>query len=149
VYRELVEGIDADELTFELIAAAAPPRMLDVGCGMGELSERVAHELGVRVTAIDFSERMVELSRARGVNARLADVHTFGPDNGDDLLARRFRSVERHDAIGSAVFPDAASVRRFIAMTITRAHLADRVPDFEGELRTRSDHVAFVAREPR
>jgi SAM-dependent methyltransferase len=214
-YRELVEGIDADEVTFELIAAAAPARMLEVGCGMGELSERVARDLGVSVTAVDFSERMVELSRARGVDVRLADAQdlpfadrsfelvvanwvlyhlpdvvrgigelarvltpdgtliaasvgegnmeelwnmvgdspthdlSFGADNGADLLSRRFRNVERHDAIGTAVFPDAAAVRRFVAMTITRAHLADRVPDFEGEFRTRSAHVVFVAREPR
>ena len=74
---------------------------------------------------------------------------SFGSDNGAELLSRRFRNVERHDAIGTAVFPDAAAVRKFVAMTITRAHLADRVPEFEGEFRTRSAHVVFVAREPR
>jgi SAM-dependent methyltransferase len=214
-YRDLVEGIDAEELTFELVAAAAPARMLEVGCGMGELSERVARELGVSVTAVDFSERMVELSRARGVDAQLGDAQnlpfedgtfdvavanwvlyhlpdvdrgvgelarvltpagtliaasvgagnmeelwslvgdsasrelSFGAENGAEILSRRFRNVERHDAIGTVVFPDVAAVRRFVAMTITRAHLADRVPDFEGELRTRSAHVVFVAREPR
>jgi SAM-dependent methyltransferase len=214
-YRELVEGIDADELTFELIAAAKPARLLEVGCGMGELAERVTRDLGVRVTAIDFSPRMVELTRARGIDVRLGDAQelpfendsfdaavanwvlyhlpdvdrgiselarvltgdgmlitatvgernmeelwelvgdtptrglSFGPDTGAELLSRRFRNVERHDAIGTAVFPDAPSMRRFVAMTITRAHLADRVPDFEGEFRTRSAHVVFVAREPR
>jgi hypothetical protein len=74
---------------------------------------------------------------------------SFGAENGAELLSRRFRSVEGHEAIGIAVFPDAAAVRKFVAMTITRAHLADRVPDFEGELRTRSAHIVFVAREPR
>jgi SAM-dependent methyltransferase len=210
-----VEGIDADELSFEVIADARPDRVLEVGCGMGELSERIARDLGVTVTAVDFSPRMVELSRARGLDVILADAQelpfenrtfdaavanwvlyhlpnvdrgiselarvlkaegilvaatvgvgnleelwdmvgdssteglTFGPENGAELLSRRFRNVERHDAIGTAVFPDPAAVRRFVAMTITRAHLADRVPDFEGEFRTRSAHVVFVAREPR
>jgi SAM-dependent methyltransferase len=214
-YRELVDGVSADELTFELITAAAPARMLEVGCGMGELSARVGRDLGIQVTAVDFSERMVELSRARGVDVRLADAQdlpfeddsfdlavanwvlyhlpdvdrgtrelarvltstgtliaatvgvgnmeelwsmvgdstthnlSFGPENGAEILSRRFRNVEQHDAIGTVVFPDVAAVRKFVAMTITRAHLADRVPDFEGELRTRCAHVVFVAREPR
>ncbi len=202
-------------MTFELVADAKPPRLLEVGCGMGELAERIARDLDVAVTAVDFSPRMVELTRARGIDVTLADVQdlpfagrsfdaaianwvlyhlpdvdrgiselarvvtqdgmliaatvgegnleelwdmvgdsatrglTFGPENGAELLSRRFRNVERHDAIGTAVFPDPAAVRRFVAMTITRAHLADRVPDFEGEFRTRSAHVVFVAREPR
>ena len=210
-----MEGIDADELTFEVIADRRPRRLLEVGCGMGELAERIARELGVTVNAVDFSPRMVELSRARGVDVILADAQdlpfenrsfdaaianwvlyhlpdvdrgiselarvltpdgilaaatvgdgnleelwdlvgdsstrglSFGPENGAELLSRRFRNVERHDAIGTAVFPDPEAVRRFVAMTITRAHLADRVPDFEGEFKTRSAHVVFVAREPR
>jgi SAM-dependent methyltransferase len=182
---------------------------------MGELAERAVHDLGVNVTAVDFSPRMVELTRARGINVTLADAQdlpfenqsfdlavanwvlyhlpdvdrgiaelarvltpegvliaasvgvgnmeelwkllgesatsglSFGPENGAELLSRRFRNVERHDAIGTAVFPDAAAMRKFVAMTIQRAHVADRVPDFDGEFRTRSAHVVFVAREPR
>jgi SAM-dependent methyltransferase len=182
---------------------------------MGELSERASRDLGISVTAVDFSTRMVELARARGLDVKLADAQelpfengsfdvavanwvlyhlpdvdrglselarvltpegvliaatvgegnmeelwelvgdtstqglSFGPENGAELLSRRFRNVERHDAIGTAVFPDAAAIRKFVAMTITRAHLADRVPEFEGEFRTRSAHAVFVAREPR
>ena len=97
MYRELVEGIDADELTFELIAAAAPPRMFEVGCGTGELSERVAHDLGVRVTAIDSSERMVELSRARGVDARLVDVQQLPfADRSFELAVANWRTRSAH-----------------------------------------------------
>ena len=68
------EGPNAQELVFQAIAAARPSRFLDVGCGEGELAARVQHELRAEVVAIDQSERMVELTRARGVDARVGDV---------------------------------------------------------------------------
>jgi SAM-dependent methyltransferase len=48
--------------------------VLEVGCGWGEFAERVVQELGVELVAIDQSERMVELARERGVDARVGDV---------------------------------------------------------------------------
>jgi ubiquinone/menaquinone biosynthesis C-methylase UbiE len=45
--------------------------VLDVGCGTGRWSEALA-ERGSRVWGIDASPEMVELARARGVNAKLA-----------------------------------------------------------------------------
>ncbi len=68
-------GPDAPELVFERVAAARPRRVLEVGCGQGELAERVQCELKVDVVAVDQSQRMVELTRARGVDARVGDVH--------------------------------------------------------------------------
>ena len=73
-YRELSEGVIPDEVVFGLVRDAKPERFLDVGCGMGELAERVQHELGARVCALDISPRMVELTKARGVDAVVADV---------------------------------------------------------------------------
>jgi hypothetical protein len=102
---------------------------------------------GILIAASVGEGNMEELWEMLGQSA--TQGLSFGPDNGAELLSRRFRNVERHDAIGTAVFPDAAEVRKFVAMTITRAHLADRVPELEGEFRTRSAHVVFVAREPR
>jgi SAM-dependent methyltransferase len=68
------EGPDAPELAFEAVAEVRPRRVLEVGCGPGELSERIARELGAEVVALDISPRMVELARARGVDARVGDV---------------------------------------------------------------------------
>ena len=68
------EGPDARDVLFEAIAEAHPARILEVGCGEGELAERVQRELGVQVLAVDQSERMVELTRARGVEARVGNV---------------------------------------------------------------------------
>jgi SAM-dependent methyltransferase len=48
--------------------------VLEVGSGEGELAERIQLELGAVVVAVDQSARMVELTRARGVDARVGDV---------------------------------------------------------------------------
>ena len=69
-----VAGPDARELVFEAVAETWPGSVLEVGCGEGELAERMTAELGADVVAIDQSERMVELALARGVDARVGDV---------------------------------------------------------------------------
>jgi SAM-dependent methyltransferase len=74
---ETSEGPDTREIVWARVAEAAPRRVLEVGPGPGELSERIARELGAEVVAIDVSERMVELCRERGVDARLADVQAL------------------------------------------------------------------------
>ena len=50
---------------------------------MGELAERVRKELGGEVVAVDISPRMVELARARGVDAHLADVQSLPFEDGE------------------------------------------------------------------
>ena len=55
--------------------------MLEVGCGRGELAERIALEVGAEVVAVDQSERMVELARERGVDARVGDVQELAFDD--------------------------------------------------------------------
>lgn len=73
VYQGLA-GPDARDTAFEAVRAAAPSRLLEVGCGWGEFAARVQEELGAAVVAIDLSPRMVELARERGVDARVGDV---------------------------------------------------------------------------
>jgi SAM-dependent methyltransferase len=68
------DGPDAPELLFQTLAGFRPGSVLEVGCGPGELSKRIAVELGAAVFAIDISPRMVELARGRGVDAQLGDV---------------------------------------------------------------------------
>jgi ubiquinone/menaquinone biosynthesis C-methylase UbiE len=210
-YRRLVRGVHADDVAFEAVAEVSPRRVLEVGCGTGEFAERVARELGAEVVAVDISGRMVELTAARGIDARVADVqalpfedaefdvavanwvlyhapdvdlairelarvlrvggrlvaatlgvdHTvevwrlvggeptrdlsFWSENGEQRLRKAFSGVQRRDAEGTLLFPDAQTLREYIAATITRAHLAENVPDFEEPLETRSAHVVFVA----
>jgi SAM-dependent methyltransferase len=67
-------GPDAPQMAFEAVTEAAPRRVLEVGCGPGELAARIQDELGADVVAVDISPRMVELARGRGVDARVGDV---------------------------------------------------------------------------
>ena len=81
-YRELTEGVIAEDAAFEAVREANPQRFLDAGCGMGELAERVQRELGATVAAVDISPRMVELTRVRGVDAQVADLQELPFDTG-------------------------------------------------------------------
>jgi SAM-dependent methyltransferase len=87
-YRD-VEGEDPRELAFDAVAEVEPAEVLEVGCGPGELAERIGRELGATVVAIDQSEQMVELALARGVDARVGDVQdlAFGDDSFDCVVA--------------------------------------------------------------
>jgi SAM-dependent methyltransferase len=70
-------GPSARGIAFEAVAHTCPQRVLEVGCARGELAARPARELEVEVVALDQSERMVELTRALGVDARLGDVQSL------------------------------------------------------------------------
>jgi len=74
---EDADGPDPRQIAFEAVAESAPARVLEVGGGPGELSVRMAQELGVDVVMVDVSPRMVELARARGVDARVGDIQSL------------------------------------------------------------------------
>jgi SAM-dependent methyltransferase len=83
------EGPDAPAMVFDAVAEVSPKRVLEVGCGMGQLAQRMHEELDAVVVAVDQSERMVELTRERGVDARVADVQKlpFGDGEFDCAVA--------------------------------------------------------------
>lgn len=89
IFRALIEGDNPEEAAFEAVREAAPRTVLDVGCGPGDLTERLVHELGAEVQAIDISPRMVELTRARGIETQVGDVEQlpFGDGAFDCVLA--------------------------------------------------------------
>lgn len=66
-------GPRAQDVTFDEVRARSPHSVLEVGCGRGELAERLVRA-GFVVVAVDQSERMVELTCARGVDGRAGDV---------------------------------------------------------------------------
>ena len=83
IFRELLDGSNPEDVAFEAVAEAKPKRILDVGCGLGELAERFAKELGAEVQAIDTSARMVALTRARGIDAKEADAEQLPYADGE------------------------------------------------------------------
>jgi len=216
VFRALIQGVNPEDVAYAAAAETRPRRVLDVGCGPGELTQRFV-DLGAEVCAVDISPRMVELTKARGIDAQVADAEqlpfdknsfdgvfagwvlyhvpdvaraigecarvlkpsgrlvastvrednlselwelidnglepreplSFGHANGAELLSRRFEHVERRDVDASLLFPDADTMRSFVASTIDRAHLAPRVPEVSEPFRATTRHVVFVAEGPR
>lgn len=208
-------GPDPRELAWNEIVTAAPRRVLEVGQGPGELSERIQHELGLEVVAIDISERMVELTRARGVDARVGDVQdlpfpddafdlvvaawmlfhvpdldrglkeiarvlapggrlvavtnsehhleearshvgfsmvgrvSFSRENGEAVLGRYFKTVQRIDVDGSVTFADTDAIRAYVRWLVLTTDEAGEVPDLVEPLVATTRNTIFVAEKSR
>jgi SAM-dependent methyltransferase len=79
-------GSGVADARIPLVAAVAeirPRRVLEVGCGWGELAQWIARDTGAEVVAVDLSPRMAELARKRGVDARVGDVQQLPFDDGE------------------------------------------------------------------
>jgi SAM-dependent methyltransferase len=83
-------GPKAYDVAFDALTGLTPSRVLEVGCGPGAFSARMqAH--GIDVVALDQSEQMVELARARGVDARVGAVQELAfPDASFDAAVANF-----------------------------------------------------------
>jgi ubiquinone/menaquinone biosynthesis C-methylase UbiE len=129
VWHPTADGRDPTTMALDAIVAEQPIRVLEVGPGTGGFAGRVAAALpGVRLTALDQSARFVELTRARGVDAREGDVQDmpFG-DEAFDVVAALWMLYHVPD-VNRAL----AEIRRvlkpgglFVAATNGDGHLAD------------------------
>ena len=79
----LYEGPDPREHALVALFEARPRRLLDVGCGTGEFAARAARVLGCEAVGVDQSERMVELTRGRGLEAVVASVERLPFADGE------------------------------------------------------------------
>lgn len=69
--------VDARVTIVEAVAEAHPSIVLEVGCGWGELAQKIRDGVGADVVATDLSPHMVEVARSAGVDASLADVQAL------------------------------------------------------------------------
>jgi SAM-dependent methyltransferase len=126
-YR-FAEGPDPRDVTLEAVAEIEPRRVLEVGCGEGELAERVSRELGCDVLALDQSERMVELTRARGVHAVVGDVQALLFADGEFDCAVAAWMLFHVPDVGRALGELARVLRaggRLVAVTNASEHLRE------------------------
>jgi ubiquinone/menaquinone biosynthesis C-methylase UbiE len=202
-------GPDPRQVAFDAVAAAEPELVLEVGPGRGEMAARIAEELDARVIGVDQSERMVQLTTERGVEAIVGDVQdlpfrdgifdcvlaawmlyhvpdlhqalrelrrvlrpegrlvavtnsertmpelwtlldswpesAFSAENGEWALLRQFTIVQRIDVRGTLTFPDREAAYQYVSSLVTKAHLADNLPFFDGPLTVSRHSVVFVA----
>jgi SAM-dependent methyltransferase len=83
IFRALIQGTNPEDVAFDAVAEAKPKRLLDVGCGPGDVTQRFVDELKADVCAIDTSPRMVELAKARGLDARVGDAESLPYGDAD------------------------------------------------------------------
>jgi SAM-dependent methyltransferase len=89
VWHPTADGRDPVEVAAAVVRASGARAVLEVGCGTGAFAERLADENPeTTVIATDASARLVELTAARGVDARRADVQDLPfADASFDLVA--------------------------------------------------------------
>ena len=123
-----VEGPDARDVAFSAVAERAPARVLEVGCGPGELAERIGRELGADVVAVDTSARMVALASSRGVRAVVGDVQALPFADGSfdcAVAAWMLYHVADLDRALAELARVLAPAGRLVAVTNAADHMAE------------------------
>ncbi|ANZ35331.1 trans-aconitate methyltransferase [Lentzea guizhouensis] len=114
---------------YELLArvrADSPRRVVDVGCGPGNLTVSLRERWpGAAIEAFDSSAEMVEAAREAGVDARVGDVTTWEPPADTDVVVSNavLQWVPEHPSI----------VRRWVSRLPGGAWLAFQVPGNYGD----------------
>jgi len=98
------------DAVLHLLAPQPGELILDVGCGDGALTERIA-AAGANVIGLDSSPEMAEAARARGIDAFVADAEAMD-------LARfgQFDAVFSNAALHWMLDPDAVATGIFAAL---------------------------------
>ena len=69
------------------VGAQSPRRVVDLGCGPGNLTVTLAERWpDATVEAVDSSAEMVEAARARGLNAELSGITDWSPTPDTDVI---------------------------------------------------------------
>ena len=103
------------------IGAGAPRRVVDLGCGPGNLTALLRQRWpDAELHAVDSSPDMVAAAREHGIDAVLGDVTDWAPRPGDDVIVCNavLQWVPGHDEL----------LRRWAASLAPDAWLAFQVP---------------------
>jgi ubiquinone/menaquinone biosynthesis C-methylase UbiE len=121
-------SLDARAPAVAAVVEARPARVLEVGCGWGELAEWIARETGADVVALDLSERMVELARSAGIDARVGDVQALPFPDGTFDVAVAAWMLYHVPALDLGISELERVLRpggRLVAVTNSRYHLIE------------------------
>ena len=101
---------------FELLNPQAGERILDLGCGEGTLTEKIAGT-GAEVVGIDASEEMIAGAKARGLDARLMNAEQLPFEHEFDGVFSNavLHWVRDHDAMLEGVHRALKPGGRFVA----------------------------------
>ncbi|MDO9455948.1 class I SAM-dependent methyltransferase [Nocardioides sp.] len=136
VWHPTADGREPAAEALAEVVAAAPQRVLEIGCGTGAFAARVAAALpDAGVVAVDQSPRMVELTASWRLEARVADAQDLPfADGSFDAVAALWMLYHVPD-----LHRGLAEVRRvlrpggtFVAVTNGDEHLADLRRDAGG-----------------
>ena len=97
-----------------LLAPKPGELILDVGCGDGTLTARIA-EIGARVIGLDSSPEMVEAARARGIDAFVADAEALDLEVQSERFGQ-FDAVFSNAALHWMLDPDAVATGIFASL---------------------------------
>jgi SAM-dependent methyltransferase len=123
------------------LAAWRLDRADDVEFALREI-RRVLHPEGRLVAATNSEQTLAELWDLVGHGPR---SERFSAESGQWPLLRYFTIVARRDLRGTFTFPDREAAYKYISGSPTGAHLAERLPYFEGALHAQRHAVVFVA----
>lgn len=121
-------GVDVRVPAVAAVVEMRPNRILEVGCGWGELAEWLARETGAEVVATDLSPRMVELARERGLDAHVADVQALPFEDGSFDVAVAAWMLYHVPELDLAVAELARVLRpggRLVSVTNSALHLQE------------------------
>jgi SAM-dependent methyltransferase len=130
VWHPTADGLDPATEALRAIdrALVGDARVLEVGCGTGVMAERIDALPGVTLVATDFSPRFVELTAARGIDARQADICYLPFDDASfdvvfaGWMLYHVRDLERAlNEVRRVLRPGGT----FVAVTNGQDHLAD------------------------